>query len=108
MAKIIESELTGNTFEIDLDEDIKLECTALLMFERDGRMFLAAHPMDEFFDEDEVMIFEIMSDGEELEIADIDDEDEYDEIFEDFEELFYEYTESVDDYEIVEEEFGAE
>ena len=108
MAKIIESELTGNVFEIEMDEDLKLECMALLMFERKGRVFLAAHPMDEFFEEDEVFIFEILSDGDTMEITDIDDEDEYDEIFEDFEELFYEYTESVDEYEIVDEEFGAE
>jgi len=108
MAEILENDLVGKVFNIEIDEDIELECMGVLAFEWKGRNFLAVNPIGEWFDEDEIIIFEIMSDGEALEIADISDEDEYDDIYETFEELFYAYTESVDEYEIVDEEFGAE
>lgn len=108
MSEIIKSGYEGMGFTLELEDGSNMECLVLMTFKAGDKEYMALHPVDEEFEETDVIIFRF-SDGEKgAELEDIEDEEEYDMAFEEFEELFDVLTEEEEEYEIIEESFGRE
>lgn len=77
------------TVVLTLEDDTELECDVILIFELDGQDYVALYPSSG--EPDEIYLFRCTYDGgDELEIEDIEDEEEYENVSEAFDQIMEE------------------
>jgi len=72
------------TIMLDLEDGTTEECEILEIIEVDGKAYVALLPLDK----DEYHVYGVVEHGEEIEILNIEDEDEYEKVVKAFEEYF--------------------
>lgn len=73
------------TITLEFEDDEAVECEVLGVFEVEEKEYIALLPVDQADeDEAEVFLYKYNEDGEEFELADIEDEAEFDKVAEAF------------------------
>lgn len=83
------SENEALTVTLTLDNDEELECAILTIYEVDGQEYIALLPIDEEGDSEEGEVFLYRyteKEGEQPELANIEDDDEYERVADKFDE----------------------
>jgi len=73
---------------LEFDDGEAVDCEALGIFEVDGKEYAALVPLDE--DEDDVYLYEYKETGDEFELIDIEDDEEFDKVVAEFENILEE------------------
>lgn len=73
---------------LEFDDGEVVDCEPLGIFEVDGKEYAALVPLDE--DLDDVYLYEYRETGEEFELIDIDDDDEFEKVVAEFENILEE------------------
>ena len=93
---IDDNEEVIRTLMLEYEDGSEVECMIRAILEIEGKMYVALLPMGE----EEYQVFGFVEHGEEVEILNIEDDDEYERVIEAFDEYFFneeEFEEEEDD-----------
>ena len=73
---------------ITMDDNSEVNCIVVDIFEFNGKEYIALLPDEDSEVEEEIFILNYVEDGEEVDLSEIEDEDEFNEVSAHFQEIF--------------------